>query len=738
MSAPDTKDSQDPNQDPNRRAAVRRARAEDLPAAAAVFARTFDASVWARMGAHSSEAYLRAWVSDPREFMVVAEDPELGIVGGLLGTMRKDDHRTPVLRAAAPSFGPAFAHDLLARPTTAVEFGRRLVSGARDALARRVSPPPEPEVQVFEPQWPEASEIGEHLGYVAAYWVAPEARGQRLATRMCARAQELFAEQGLLWCEVATYTDNIASQTTALRAGFRLVKQVGEHLQYRMFIGQGEPGDLRVELQRSPLDDPDLPDRWRDLLERTPDGSGFHTWPWRRALLTDCPHALVATVFLGDVPVALFPLDFDPQAGVLGWWGTHRSNYSGPLYDPEHLPSVLAGLRSIAQELQPRAIDFSGLREHSPFRRAALDLVLGEHGRPHAARMIAASEIDLREGWDGVWRRRKRKHRNNWRRALRKLEELGRVEFEEHTSSGAIAAVMDDAIRLYERRWAGFNVEQAFGREREAFQRATASALADEGHAVMSVLSVQDEVIAFSYALRQGGVSNSYTLAHDDDYAPYSPGQLLLNDVLERAARRGDPSFDFSVGDEVYKEVWSTARIGVYRLAWGAGAAARCAKDRLLAAAREQPTLRRLKQEGLRSLVPPAPPPLSDWAVHRVAAADTGLRTEPLDLQGLRTHVPPELFALAIDRVFRGDTTVLVARDDSPVAIVWKAAEFRRDGLCRGPADTEVFFDLRLLEPVDPAAVASALGSCLLVAAPIEGLEVERTFMAEVDLTPKR
>ena len=79
---------------------------------------------------------------------------------------------------------------------------------------------------------------------MAAYWVASEARGQRLATRMCARARELFVDQGITWCDVATYTDNIASQTTALRAGFKLVKQVGEHLQYRMFIGEGAPGDL--------------------------------------------------------------------------------------------------------------------------------------------------------------------------------------------------------------------------------------------------------------------------------------------------------------------------------------------------------------------------------------------------------------------------------------------------------------------------------------------------------------
>ncbi len=725
--------------DHTRGIAIRRARTEDLPEAAAVFARTFDASVWARMGVASAEAYLRAWLHDPREFMVVAEDPVAGIVGGLLGTMRKDDHRASVLRAGAPRFGPALARDVIARPATALALGRRLLRGVGEVAKRRLSPPSPQPVQSFEPQWP--AEVDEP-GYIAAYWVAPAARGQRLATRMCARARELFVEQGLSWCDVATYTDNIASQTAALRAGFRLVRQVGTHLQYRMFIGEGAPGDLRVHLERSPLSDPQLPEIWAALLEKTPDGSGFHAWAWRRALLSECPHALAATVMLGDTPVALFPFDFDPRTRALTLWGAHRSNYSGPLYDPAHMPSVLAGLRACVRQLQPRSVDLSGLREHSPVRRALLGLVLGAWGRPHVARSISCSEIDLTPGWKAVWHRRKKKHRNNWRRALRKLEALGRVEFDELTTSASIASVMDEAVGLYEARWGDLNVDRAFGLERETFQRAVAAALADADQAIMSVLRLDGELIAFSYALRHGGVSNSYTLAHDDRYAPYSVGLLLLIDVLERAAVRGDPTFDFSVGDEVYKEVWATSRIGVYRLAWGTGALLRTAGDQVLAAAREHDVLRKLKQEGVRSVLPDAPAERKDWAVHRVRAGDragdSGLSVRELDLPGLRAHVPAEAFALAIDRAFRGDTACLVSRGEHPVALVWRAASSRREGLCRGPADAEVFFDLRPLDALEPGSVAAALGPCLLISDPIEGLAVERTFVAEVELAPTR
>jgi CelD/BcsL family acetyltransferase involved in cellulose biosynthesis/ribosomal protein S18 acetylase RimI-like enzyme len=706
-----------------------------LPAAAAVFARTFDASVWARMGAHSAEAYLAAWLKDPREFMVLAEDPRHGIVGGLLATHRKDSHRGPVLRQGAPSFGPALARDVLQRPAAAVAMGSRMVSGLAATVQRRISPPPPDPVEWFEPQWPREPDA---LGYVAAYWVAPEARGQRLATRMCRHAQDTFAAQGLRWCDVATYTDNIASQTTALRADFRLVRQEGTHLAYRTFIGEGAPGDFALRVTDSPLDDPELPGIWDALLAQTPDGSGFHTWAWRRALLTENPDAIVAIVTLAGTPVALFPMAFDRESGALRFFGTRRSNYSGPLYDPAHMPSVLGGLRALVRQLGATYVDLEGLREHSPFRRAARGLVLDGLGLPQASRTIACSEIDLRPGWDAVWRRRKKKHRNNWSRARRKLEQLGTVEFEDITGPAAIDAVMGDAVRLYETRWAGANVDRAFGREREVFQRTVARALAERGQAVMSVLRVEDEIIAFSYAVRHGGVSNSYTLAHDDSYAPYSPGQLLLLHVLEQAAGRGDPSFDFSVGDELYKEVWATARIGVYRLAWGRGAVARTTTDRMLAMAREQRVLRQVKQYGVMSLRPAADPVPQTWAVQRVPTQDSSLTVRTLNLTDMRALVPPELFALAIDRVFRGDQTCVVLGSQGPQAIVWKAAASRREGLCRGAASGEVFFDIRPLQGASVHAVVAALGPSTLVHAPIQGLEQVRSFEAPAPLVPAR
>jgi hypothetical protein len=109
-----------------------------------------------------------------------------------------------------------------------------------------------------------------------------------------------------------------------------------------------------------------------------------------------------------------------------------------------------------------------------------------------------------------------------------------------------------------------------------------------------------------------------------------------------------------------------------------------------------------------------------------------------LNLTDMRALVPPELFALAIDRVFRGDQTCVVLGSQGPQAIVWKAAASRREGLCRGAASGEVFFDIRPLQGASVHAVVAALGPSTLVHAPIQGLEQVRSFEAPAPLVPAR
>src|SRR5262249_5278370 len=152
-------------------------------------------------------------------------------------------------------------------------------------------------------------------------------------------------------------------------------------------------------------------------------------------------------------------------------------------------------------------------------------------------------------------------------------------------------------------------------------------------------LELDERVVAFSYGVRGATGTSSYVLAHDERLNVCSPGTLLLLRVLEGAACRGEPEYDFSLGIESYKDQWATDARAVVRVvrARQRSVAALAGRAHVLAsrawvAARAIGWLRDLRREGLHAVVAgdtSAPPPdgpglcagaSGEWHVHRVAA----------------------------------------------------------------------------------------------------------------------
>jgi CelD/BcsL family acetyltransferase involved in cellulose biosynthesis/ribosomal protein S18 acetylase RimI-like enzyme len=701
---------------PDPTATIRRAVVDDIPAAATAFSESFRASVWARIGGRSAEAYLEHFVRDPREFMIVADHPQHGVVGACLGTMRMEEHRRGVLAGNLPRLGLAIATDIVRERGSGVELARRVGGGMFNAIRTRIrGPDPIAPIEHVAPDWP--LDVPDP-GYIAAYFVSPRARGLQLAARMAEAAVDVFREQAFEWVEVHTYTDNVASQTTALRAGFRLMRRQDAHLAYRRYIGDGSPGDIAVRSLEHAAEEPTLERIWSELLAKTPDGSGFHAWPWIAAHLAETDSARIAIVRFRGQPVAVFPMRMGDDRRLC-FVAERRSNYGGPVYDPQHMRTVVAAFRQIVAGCRPALVDLNGMRERSPFLAAVRGIVLGQLGAAVAVNTIGCPEVDLAGGWDAVWGQRKPKHQKNWKRTEKKLARLGSVTYDELTDADAIEAVLPDAIRLYEERWRDLRVEKAFGEAESDFQRDAARALAARGHAVMSVLRLDQHVLAFSYALRANDVSSSYTLAHDDRYAPFSVGQLLLIRVLERAAKRGDPMFDFSVGDEAYKDVWANRRQEVFRILWGASASRRAAADALRAHLRSKPLLRRVKQEGVRALLPKAAGarPLA-WWVQPLGEAEAGGTIRTATHDDMRASLDDRLLRIAIDRAFRGDAGLVLDDVMGPCAFVWKLDRARARSLLDGIAEptSDVYLQpIALRESVDLAREVRRLGPGLLV-----------------------
>jgi CelD/BcsL family acetyltransferase involved in cellulose biosynthesis len=482
---------------------------------------------------------------------------------------------------------------------------------------------------------------------------------------------------------------------------------------------------------------------WSTLLEETPGSSGFQSLAWTAA----CRSHLTAdrTLFLlvfrdgGDV-VAILPTELAP-GGVLRLIGQGRlSNYLGPVYRASAVDAVVEAFGGfVARERRISLVDFQGLREHSPFLVRLRRAEIPGWSRTRVVQVATCPWIDLSPGWDAVYGRRKGKQRANIARKWKALERLGRPEFEEVVDPAAVASALPTMFDLYRGRWLGRRESGGFAGRHRTFQTEAAEALAAAGHVRLSLLRLDGQIMAFAYGVRARGVTVSYVLAHDDAFGVCSPGLLLLVRMLEAACQRGDVEYDFSVGEEEYKDAWTTGTRAVFRaLAWRRASFAALhgrlgsLGTRAWVGARSVGWLRDLRREGLRHLVggasdhdlPDAPGLAAgdgrSWQVHRVKTT-TGAR--PVEAHRwpypeLARRLSPRLLELAVDRSFRGDTVLPLFRDDRLLGVAWRADPARHGLVTGGVALQED--DVVFYHPVaDPGStVAEMMTALAQLAAP--------------------
>jgi CelD/BcsL family acetyltransferase involved in cellulose biosynthesis len=76
-------------------------------------------------------------------------------------------------------------------------------------------------------------------------------------------------------------------------------------------------------------------------------------------------------------------------------------------------------------------------------------------------------------------------------------------------------------------------------------------------------LHVGGELAAAHFALEGGGVLHAWFIAHDEGFARYSPGVVLIADILRWAAAEGIHELDLGPGDYRFKQQLANARRGV-------------------------------------------------------------------------------------------------------------------------------------------------------------------------------
>ena len=523
----------------------------------------------------------------------------------------------------------------------------------------------------------------------------------------------------------------------------------------------GAAGGITVQVLNNVNALAGLSSDWERLWRQTPEVSAFQALAWILACARHGAHpdaSCFVTVFRASGEVlAILPTQLSAR-GALSFIGGELSNYCGPVYAPDALPSVVkAWYDVVSADRRIRSIDLTGLRERSPFLRLLVRSDFPRWGKPVVVETFTCPEVGLQQGWDKVFRRHKSRQRANWRRKWDSLAKLGSLEFSEASDPDELAALFPRVFQLYDARWLGKRIGASFRPESHRLQLEAAKGLGAQGLVRLSLIRLDGEVIAFAYAMRGSTQSTSYVLAHDAAFEVFSPGLLLLIKILEAAAGRGDTSYDFSLGYVPYKAVWATGEQRVYSVLLGRGARLTALGRRCWRAARSVALLRKLKQDGLRGLLigkggierrgdQPGLPAgkAGKWHVHWIKdAGQPGppLLKRPLRYSEMRALFSPRLLALALDRHYRGDQALAVEREGRLIAAIWRAAVHRRSIVTGGylcPSELgPVYYHPVVVqgEDIQQVALGVASGESVVVSLrPLTGESVRESHAFRGDL----
>jgi hypothetical protein len=186
------------------------------------------------------------------------------------------------------------------------------------------------------------------------------------------------------------------------------------------------------------------------------------------------------------------------------------------------------------------------------------DLGLRQRLKAACHETIRSPYISLTGSMDPVYARLKPKFRANLRRRRNKLKEKGTVELELFTAGPDLDRKLRAGLDIEGGGWKGKQgtailTDPAARR----FYFALASEASRRGYLALYFLKVGGRPVAFHFGLRYNGAYLFLKPGYDESLKEYSPGHLLVEEVLKDCVAAGLREFDFLAEDMPWKQEWT-------------------------------------------------------------------------------------------------------------------------------------------------------------------------------------
>ncbi|SJM89502.1 conserved hypothetical protein [Crenothrix polyspora] len=313
---------------------------------------------------------------------------------------------------------------------------------------------------------------------------------------------------------------------------------------------------------------------WRSF-EESSDNTAFQNFDWLKhwydsvGVASGCRACLVVVEYPVGQPVMLLPLGIEKRQGVncLVWLGGAVSDYHGPLLSPQLSENFTQDFFQKAwQAIQVSLPAYDAIL----FEKMPKDI--GAQLNPFVSLSCIPTASNahftyLGTQFDGFLKaKRSSKSISTEKRKHRRLQEYGQVEFVIASDSKQIKRFLADMIAQKVRSYMEMGVANLFESKEvcDFFNVLSAQAI-PLGFVHLSALMLDDRIIATHWGLvYKKRFYHLYPTYEQSELTKYAPGGLLMWHLFEWCIDNGIEIYDFTIGDEPYKDQWCDQELKLY------------------------------------------------------------------------------------------------------------------------------------------------------------------------------
>ena len=263
---------------------------------------------------------------------------------------------------------------------------------------------------------------------------------------------------------------------------------------------------------------------------------------------------------------AILPLGILKNSGIkkLQWLGGIHSDYMGPLIGSSS-DIFLTNFEAIWSEILSSlpAFDLLYLDKQIPN--------IGSHVNPFfymkdSKKISSVHQAHFRGSWENYKDGISKKVLADTARQRKRLSKLGNLSFVVLSNEEENNLFLEKLFLFKRMRYQEIGVEDVLNKEEHrAFYLNMPSQISQSARAHCSVLKLNKEIIAMHWGAVDGKIFYYLMPAYfGTEWSKYSPGKILLEELMLSCHQSGLNVFDFTSGDESYKKIWANESFPIH------------------------------------------------------------------------------------------------------------------------------------------------------------------------------